>query len=302
VAEVAKPDAQRLPGYHDAQLESLRFSLLSPAPTYPEMEKALVASWIQAGLQALGPDDPYITIVLGGRRPDEVARDLVDGTKLADPAVRKALLEGGQAAVDASTDPQIVMAKRLDPLARVQQEWEATNIEAPLTPAGEKIGRARFAVYGKAVSPDATFTLRLSYGTVKGYPMNGTIAPPLTTLFGLYDRSFSFSQKPPFDLPERFTARRDRLDLTTPVNFVTTNDIIGGNSGSPVVNRQGELVGLIFDGNIESLSGDYVYDPGTNRSVAVHSAAMIHLLRNLYDAGPLADELEGKAPPARKRS
>jgi len=130
--------------------------------------------------------------------------------------------------------------------------------------------------------------------------MNGTIAPPLTTLFGLYDRSFSFSQKPPFDLPERFTARRDRLDLTTPVNFVTTNDIIGGNSGSPVVNRQGELVGLIFDGNIESLVGTYVYSEQNNRSVAVHSAVIIEALRKLYDAGFLADAIEGQAAgPAR---
>jgi hypothetical protein len=293
--EVQKPDAQRLQGYHDSQLESLRFSLLSPAPVYPGMDRVLLASWLQESQQALGADDPYIKIVLGGRAPDQVARELIDGTTLGDPAARTALIDGGAKAVDASADPLVVLARRLDPLIREQQTWEETNIEAPLASAGEKIGRAKFAVYGKTVSPDATFTLRLSYGTVRGYPMNGTIAPPNTTLFGLYDRSFSFSQRAPFNLPDRFLARRDRLDLSTPVNVVTTNDIIGGNSGSPVVNRQGELVGLIFDGNIESLVGTYVYNPENNRAVAVHSAFIIEALRKLYDAGALADALEGQA-------
>jgi hypothetical protein len=293
-AEVSKPDAQRQQGYHDSQLESLRFALLSPAPVYPGMDRVLLASWLQESQQALGPDDPYVKVVLGGRAADQVARELIDGTTLGDPGVRKALIEGGQKAVDASSDPLVALARRLDPLIREQQTWEETNIEAPLASAGEKIGRARFAIYGKTVSPDATFTLRLSYGTVKGYPMNGTVAPPNTTLFGLFDRSFSFSQKPPFDLPDRFLARRDRLDLTTPVNFVTTNDIIGGNSGSPVVNRQGELVGLIFDGNIESLAGTYAYNEQNNRAVAVHSAFIIEALRKLYDAEALANALEGQ--------
>jgi hypothetical protein len=298
VAEVAKPDAVRLPGFHEAQLESLRFELLSPAPIYPGMDRVLLASWLQESQQALGPDDSYLKIVLNGRAPDQIARELIEGTKIADPAVRRALLEGGQQAVDSSTDPLIVLARRLDPLVREQRTWEETNIEAPLASAGEKIGLARFAIYGKAVSPDATFTLRLSYGTVKRYPMNGTIAPPQTTLFGLYDRSLGFSGQPPFNLPRRFVERRDRLDLSTPVNFVTTNDIIGGNSGSPVVNRQGELVGLIFDGNIESLVGTYVYNEENNRAVAVHSAFLIEALRKLYDADALANALEGQPAPA----
>ena len=292
--EVSKPDAQRLPGYHDSQLESLRFELLSPAPVYPEMDRILLESWLQECQQALGPDDPFVKLVLAGRAPDQVAHELIDGTRLGDPAARKALIEGGPSAVDASVDPLVALARRLDPMVREQQTWLETNVEAPLTSAGEKIGRARFAIYGKTVSPDATFTLRLSYGTVKGYPMNGTIAPPSTTLFGLFDRSFSFSQKPPFNLPARFLERRDRLELTTPVNFVTTNDIIGGNSCSPVVNRQGELVGLIFDGNIESLVGTYVYNEEDNRAVAVHSAFIIEALRKVYDAEGLANALEGQ--------
>jgi len=198
------------------------------------------------------------------------------------------------AAVNASTDPLVVLARKLDPLVREQQKWLETNVNGPLQAAGEKIGRARFAVYGKTASPDATFTLRLSYGTVKGYPMNGTIAPPKTTLFGLFDRSLGFGGQPPFNLPDRFVKRRDRLVLSTPVNFVTTNDVVGGSSGSPVVNRAGELVGLIFDGNIESLVGTYVYSEETNRSVAVHTAYIIEALRKLYDADRLANEMEGK--------
>ncbi|MGA9587304.1 MAG: S46 family peptidase, partial [Terracidiphilus sp.] len=153
---------------------------------------------------------------------------------------------------------------------------------------------ARFLVYGKNAYPDATFTLRLSYGTVDGYPYNGTIAPPFTTYYGLFDRAYSFSNKPPFDLTPKEKAGLSKLDLTTPLDFVSTGDIIGGNSGSPVVNREGELVGLIFDGNIESLAGDFVYDGTKNRAVAVHSAGMIEGLRKLYGADALADELEGK--------
>ena len=152
----------------------------------------------------------------------------------------------------------------------------------------------RLEVDGKDAYPDATFTLRLSYGTVEGYPYNGTIAPPFTTFYGLYDRAASFSNKPPFDLTAKEAAGRDKVDLSTPLDFVSTGDIIGGNSGSPVVNREGELVGLIFDGNIESLAGDFVYEGEKNRAVAVHSAGMIEGLRKLYGAGALADELEGR--------
>src|SRR5262249_7456501 len=160
--------------------------------------------------------------------------------------------------------------------------WIDENVESVLAAAGEKIGKARFAAYGKEAYPDATFTLRLSYGTVKGYPMNGTKAPPMTTFYGLYDRAVGFGMKPPFDLPARFAEGRERLDLATPLNFVSTCDIIGGNSGSPVVDRDGNLVGLIFDGNIESLVGRFVYNIESNRAVAVHTAAMMEALKKLY--------------------
>jgi hypothetical protein len=298
VAEVQKPDGERLDGFHDAQLESLKFRLFSPAPIYPGMEEALLADSLPESLEALGPNDPFVKTVLNGRPAADVAKELIIGTKLADPAFRKSLIEGGQAAVAASTDPLIVVARKVDPILRDMQKWMEANVLSTQTAAGEKLGKARFAVYGKSAYPDATFTLRLSYGTVKGYPMNGTIAPPLTTLYGLYDRAYSFGLQPPFDLPARYLERKDQLDLSTAVNFVATLDIIGGNSGSPVINRKAELVGLIFDGNIESLAGRFIYNEEVNRAVAVHTAFMIEALRQLYDADVLADELEGKVTTA----
>ncbi|HEV3279219.1 MAG TPA: S46 family peptidase [Terriglobia bacterium] len=293
VAEVQKPDGQRLDGFHDSELESLKFRLLSPAPIYPQMEEVLLADSLARSARELGPDDPFVKAALGGRSADEVAHELVSGTKIGDAALRKSLLDGGPAAVAASTDPMVVVARNVDPSVREVRKWVEDNVESVETRAGEQIGKARFAVYGKSTYPDATFTLRLSYGTVKGYPMNGTEAPPLTTLYGLYDRSLSFSQKAPFDLAPLYWQHKDQLDLTTPVNFVTTNDIIGGNSGSPVIDREGQIVGLIFDGNIESLVGDFVYDDASNRAVAVDTAVMTEVMRKLYDAGSLADELEG---------
>ena len=294
VAEVKKPDGERLEGYHDSQLDSLRFRLFSPAPVYPGFEAAILEGALKLSMEELGADDPFMKAVLSARTPAEVAKEAVEGTKLADPAFRKSLVNGGDAAIQASSDPMIVLARTIDRFDRQRIKTFEDNVESVETPAGEKIGQARFAVYGKSLYPDATFTLRLSYGAVKGYPMNGTQAPPMTTFYGLYDRAYSFGLKFPFNLPARYLERRTHLDLAGPVDFVSTCDIIGGNSGSPVVNKQGELVGLIFDGNIEGLVGDFVYYEVNNRAVAVHSGAIIEVLRELYDAAPLADELEGK--------
>lgn len=291
VAEVKKPDGERLPGYHEAQLESTRLQLFSPAPIYPEMEIARITGALELDIAESGADDAFVKLVLDGKTPRQAAEALVRTTKLADPAVRRQLIEGGEAAVAASTDSMIVLARRLDPLRRELVKWTEDKVQAVKQRAGEQLGQARFAAYGKSTYPDATFTLRLSYGQVKGYPMNGTIAAPKTTFFGLYDRAAGFDYKEPFQLPARYIERRAALDLSTPINFVTTNDIIGGNSGSPVINRAGEIVGLIFDGNIESLVGDFVYEGEANRAVAVHTAGMTEALRKLYDAGTLADEL-----------
>jgi hypothetical protein len=294
VAEVKKPDGERLPQYHDAGLDSLRYQMLSPAPVYPSVEKMFMENALNLAKEQLGADDAYLQAIVQGGDIDKTVDSLVDGTKLADPAFRKSLLDGGEAAVAASNDPMIAAARRADPVWRANYVYMRDKVSSVLDAGGEKLGKARFAVYGKNAYPDATFTLRLSYGTVDGYPYNGTIAPPFTTFYGLYDRAASFSDKSPWDLTPKEEAARDKLALATPMDFVCTADIIGGNSGSPVVNRDGELVGLIFDGNIESLAGDFVYDGTKNRAVAVHSAGMIEAMRKIYGVGALADELEGK--------
>lgn len=293
VAEIRKPDAERLDGFHDSQLDELKFKLFSPAPVYADMEEAILAGTLQMSMEELGAGDPFVKTVLGGRTPEEVAHELLSGTQLADIEHRKSLVEGGEKAVQSSDDPLIVLARKLDPMLRKSEEWYKKNIESVLAPATERIAQARFAAYGKSVYPDATFTLRLAYGIVKGYPMNGTQAPYQTTLYGLYDRSISFDREGEYALPQRFWDRVGKLNLETPVNFVSTCDIIGGNSGSPVINKSAELVGLIFDGNIEGLSGRFVYDDVRSRAVSVHSAYIIEALRKLYDAGMLADEIQG---------
>jgi hypothetical protein len=294
VAEIKKPDGERLPQFHDAGLQTLKFQLASPAPIPVATEKLYMTTALTLGLEKMGNDDAYFKAILNGSDVATTVNTLIDGTKMGDPAFRKSLIDGGEEAVAASTDPMIVAARHLDPIVRASTMRLRDTISTILTPAGEKLGKARFLAYGRDAYPDATFTLRLSYGTVDGYPYNGTIAPPFTTFYGLYDRAASFSNKYPFDLTAKQAAALPKLDLSTPINFVTTNDIIGGNSGSPVVNRDGELVGLVFDGNIESMAGDFVYDGTKNRCVAVHSAGMMEALRKIYNAGALADEIEGK--------
>lgn len=258
------------------------------------MEQALLQDSLEEALQGLGPNDPYVKAALDGKSPAEAARAALDGSKMGDGEFRKSLVEGGQSAVAASTDPLVEFARRVDPLVRQMIKWHEDAVESVESRAGEKIGKARFAIYGKSTYPDATFTPRLSYGTVQGYPMNGTKAPAHTTFYGLYDRAYSFGLKPPFNLPQRFMDAKDKINLSTPMDFVSTCDTVGGNSGSPVIDRQGGLVGLIFDGNSESLVGDFIYNEEDNRSVAVASPAIIETLRKVYDAGPVADELEGK--------
>src|SRR5690349_4653083 len=295
VQQVRKPDGERLPGFHDSQLASLRFQLFSPAPFYLSLEQATLAGILQEFSEELGPADPFVRAALQGKSPEEAAREAFTGTKMGDAAFRKSLVEGGEAAVESSNDPLVALARRVNPDILAMIKWHEDKVESVETRAGEKIGKARFAVYGKSTYPDATFTLRLAYGTVKGYPMNGTEAPPHTTFYGLYDRAYGFGLKPPFNLPEPWLKSEDRLDLKTPLDFVTTCDVVGGNSGSPVINSDGSLVGVIFDGNIESLVGYFVYNEKDNRSVAVAATAIIEGLRKIFDAAPLADELEGKS-------
>ncbi len=296
VQEVEKPDAERLDGFHDSELEEVRFHLFSRAPIYRDLEAVFMEVGFRFCVANLGTDHPFARILLGLGDLKAAAGKLTAETKLADVAYRKKLLEGGLAAVKASDDPLIALARRVVPRLRENERWCNKNWESVETAAGEQIARSRFAVFGKTVYPDATFSLRLTFGPVKGYPMNGTKAPYKTTLYGLFDRALSFDRQQDFELPARFWHRKDRLELSTPVNFVCELDITGGNSGSPVINRRGELVGLIFDGNIEGLSNEFSYDPVHSRAVAVHSAYVLEALRTLYDAGRLADEIQGADP------
>ena len=290
-AESEKPNAERLPEYTDARRASLELSLYSAAPVYDEFEKLKLADSLAFMVELLGADHALVKQVLNGKTPEARATELIDGTKLKDPAFRKELAAGGQKAIEASTDPMIVLARTVDPRARElrkRYESEVTGVERT---GYAKIARALFETEGTSLYPDATFTLRLSYGTVKGYTENGKQIPPFTTLGGLFERSTSFKQKFPYNLPPRWTEKKSEVDLKTPFNFVSTNDIIGGNSGSPTINKNAELVGLIFDGNIQSLVGDFMYDESVNRAISVDSRGMLEILRKIFNANEIADEL-----------
>ncbi len=291
--ESARPDSLRLPAYRGRGIEALRTQVLAEVPVDLELEKLSLAAYLGAAARELPPADPYRAAVLAGRSPEVAAEALIGGTRLQDVAVRRALVEGGADAVRASDDPLIAVARRIAVLSR-PVATRTTRLEAAVSANAERIGEAIFAAYGTALPPDATFTLRISDGVVKGYEYNGTVAPYRTSFYGMYARSAEFDDVPPWRLPERWKAARDRLDLTTPFNFVTTNDIIGGNSGSPMIDREGAVVGLVFDGNIEQLPNCFVYDDKVARSVGVHSRAITAAIRGVYDAGWLADELEGR--------
>ncbi|MBK9529759.1 MAG: S46 family peptidase [Acidobacteria bacterium] len=293
--EVAKPDNTRYPEFRDSRLDAFKASLASPAPIYLDMEEAALTSWLEEGLKVLGVNDPFIKAAIGDAEPSEVARRAVRETILKDPAARRALLDGGAVAIAASTDPMVTLARRVEPIVRELRAWNEANITNVETANGTKIAQARFAVYGKTMPPDANSTLRIEYGKVLGYDEDTTLIPYKTTFFGLYDRWLSFNGKSPFDLPKSLVDRRDKIDLSTPLNFVYSADTIGGNSGSPVINRKGELVGLNFDSNNQKLSNRYWYieENEGSRAVGVHSAGIIEALRKVYDADGLVKELMG---------
>jgi hypothetical protein len=292
--EIRKPNTQRYPEFRDSSLESLKFSLFSPAPIYSEMEEAVLAGWLEEAQKTLGAEDPFIRAALQGSTPAAIAKSVVAGTKLADVPARKALFEGAAGdAIAKSNDPLIQLARRVEPIIRELRTWNEGNIQSVDAGAGEKIAAARFAVYGKNAYPDATFSLRLSYGRVLGYEEDTTLVPYKTTFNGLYERARSFDEKPPFDLPKRYTEGKAKLDLDTPMNFVYTADTIGGNSGSPIINRNAEIVGVNFDSNIQKLPNRYWYvdESEGSRAIGVHSAAIIEALRKLYGAQSLVGEL-----------
>jgi V8-like Glu-specific endopeptidase len=293
VAEVQKPNEKRFREYRDANLATERFQMFSRAPQFPDLDAAVLTQQLTDARAALGPSDPWVKAALGGREPADVAKSILDGTKLADVAVRKALVDGGPAAIAASTDPLIVWVRDLDPVYRELRAWHEERVETVESLEGGRIARARFALEGKSSYPDATGTLRLSPGKVAGYEQLTTDVPWKTTWYGLYDRSASFEDRAPFDLPARVADARTRVDLSKPLNFVCTCDIIGGNSGSPVLSRDLALVGLVFDGNVQAFQWEFQYDDHAGRTVAVDSSAILEALRKIYDMGGLADELEG---------
>jgi peptidase S46-like protein len=290
-AESEKPNADRLPEYTDSRRASLELGLYSPAPVHDDFEKLKLGDSLGFMVELLGADHPLVKQILDGKTPDGRASELIDGTKLKDPAFRKELAAGGRQAIESSTDPMIVLARTIDSKAReLRQRYESEVIGVERANYA-KIARARFDSEGTKLYPDATFTLRLSYGVVKGYNENGKKITPFTTLGGLYNRSAQFKSEFPYNLPPRWLEKKSRVDLRTPFNFVSTNDIIGGNSGSPTFNKNAELVGLIFDGNIQSLVGDFIYDESVNRAISVDSRAMLEVLRKVFNANEVVDEL-----------
>jgi hypothetical protein len=241
----------------------------------------------------LGASNQIVMMALAGNSPEARARELIAGTRLEDVAVRRQLYEGGKAAVDASTDPLIVLMRQLEPTASALHGRDEDEVQSVLRQNGGAIAKLRFAQGGLSVPPDATFTLRLSYGAVKGYELNGKPVQWHTTVGGAFDHAAQHGSKPPYQLPESWLRAKPTLDLQTPFNTVSTPDIIGGNSGSPLINQNAEVVGIIFDGNIQSLAWNFVYDDTVGRAIATDSRAIMQALRKIYHADALADELAG---------
>ena len=292
-SESGKPESDRLAPYRGQGITNMTAMLSRPIPIDTAFERLALAAQLRAAQSELPPNDPFVRLTLAGRSPDEVAAALVQNTRVGDPAFRQSLLQGGPAAIAASKDPLIALARDIDPLNRTVTA-RANALNAIIATNSEKIGQALFAAYGTALPPDATFTLRISDGVVKSFPSNGTIAPYKTTFYGLYERSAAFDDKDPFKLPKRWVERKGNLDLTTPYNFVSTNDIIGGNSGSPVINRNAEVVGLVFDTNVEGISNRFIFSSEVGRTVSVHSRGITEALRKMYDGSRIADELQSR--------
>jgi hypothetical protein len=294
--ERPKPNGERLLEFRDSNRLPLELQLFSEAPIYDDVEELTLADSLTDLACRLGPEDPLVKQVLAGKSPRARAIELITGTKLKDVAVRRELYEGGAAALKDCSDPMIALAILVDPTGRRYRSIFDEAGETEQEAYGE-IARARFALKGHEIYPDATFTLRLSLGEVIGYDENGQTVPAFTSFSGLYQRAAEHQNRAPFDLPPRWIDRHDKLNLNTPFNFVSTADTVGGNSGSPVVNEAGDLVGLIFDGDIQSLAGDFAYSDQQSRSVSVDTAAILEALDKMYDAKPLVQELtSGKAP------
>ncbi len=289
--ENLKPDPQRLPEFMNTRRAPLEASLYSTAPIYDDFEKLKLANSLAFLQSEYGANSSFAKKVLKGKTPEARAAELIDGTKLKDVEYRRKLAEGGAEAIKDSNDPMIELARSLDKDARAVRKRYEEEVVAVERANYAKIARALFEQEGTKLYPDATFTLRLSYGAVKGYRENGKLVPPFTTLGGLYARSAKYHHEFPYNLPPRWMTKQKALNPRTPFNFVSTNDIIGGNSGSPTINKNRELVGLIFDGNIQSLVGNFEFDESVNRSISVDVRGMLEVLRKVFGANEIVNEL-----------
>jgi hypothetical protein len=290
-AERGKPNEQRLREFAESNLTKVKKSMLSATPVYPQYEQLTLSFALDKMRENLGPDDSLVRKLLSVESPDSLARQLIEGTKLGELKVRQQLWDGGEAAIAASTDPMIVLAREIDAEARAVRKIYDDEVQAPTLAGQETIAKARFALLGTSTYPDATFSLRMSYGAVESWIEKGAEVANFSKLSRLYERT---TGRAPFALPQLWLDARSRLDANMPFNYVTTNDIIGGNSGSPVIDAQGRIVGLAFDGNIHSTAGSYWYDPKLNRMVAVHPTIIITALRDVYPAKALAQEILGR--------
>jgi hypothetical protein len=289
--ELPKPNAERMREYRDSALDSLKFQLFSPAPIHKELEKARLANSLTFLVENLGGLHPLVVKVLAERSPSARATEMIDGSKLTDPAERRRLADGGSKAIEESDDPLIRFARLVDGEARALRKRHEDQVEEVERQANAQIAQLRFEVLGDTLAPDATFTLRLAFGIVKGYTVEGVTLPYTTTFGGAFERAQEQGNREPFVLPRRWLDGKNKLDLQTPFNFVSTADTIGGNSGSPVLNRAGELVGINFDRNRHGLVRNFVYTDEQARHIAVHSRGVLEALRKLYDAKALLEEL-----------
>ncbi|HEV2828511.1 MAG TPA: S46 family peptidase, partial [Pyrinomonadaceae bacterium] len=289
--ENEKPDAKRLPEFMNARRAAFEGGLYSTAPIYDDFEKAKLANSLAFLQSEYGANSSFAKKVLKGKTPEARAAELIDGTKLKDVEYRKQVAAAGIRMINSGDDPLIELAKDIDNEARAVRKRYEEEVVAVERANYAKIAHALFEEQGTKLYPDATFTLRLSYGAVKGYRENGKWVPPFTTLGGLYARSNQFHHAFPYNLPPRWTSKRAVVNPRTPFNFVSTNDIVGGNSGSPAINKNRELVGLIFDGNIQSLVGNFEYDESVNRSISVDARGIIEILRKVFGANAIANEL-----------